>query len=253
MRFRFRAFGLHLLGSACALTLILGGLYWGWYRWPGWYLTGVTRVLVLVGIVDLALGPTLTLIVANPQKPRRALARDIALIAAVQLAALIYGAATLWQGRPVYYTFSANRLETVRASDLEPGEVAQALQTNPSLAPHWYSRPRWVWAPLPDDPEKAAAIVKSTVFGGGQDVIDMPRYFKPWIEGEPALRGQLTALEDIKYFSKPEKQALQARMSRRGLDPQQHSALVLWGGSARRLLVVFDPESLKIRAMLKPD
>ena len=81
MRFRLKAFGLHLTGSACALTLVLGGLYLGWYRWPGWYLTGVLHVLVIVGIVDLGLGPTLTLIIANPRKPRLALARDIAIIA----------------------------------------------------------------------------------------------------------------------------------------------------------------------------
>lgn len=252
MRFRTRAFGLHLLGSAGVLTLILGGLYLGWYRWPGWYLTGVARVLVLVGIVDLGLGPTLTLIVANPRKPRRALARDIAIIATVQLAALIYGAATLWQGRPLYYTFSVDRLETVQASDLDPEEIAQGLKSNPAWAPHWHSRPRWVWAPLPEDPEQARAIVQAAAFGG-KDVIEMPRYYKPWDAGLPALRERLTALEDIRYFSRQEKQTLRARMSRRGLDPQQHNALVMWSGTARRLLVVFDPQSLKIRAILRPD
>src|SRR5580704_8572726 len=180
MRFRLRAFAFHLLGSACALTLVLGGLYLGWYHWPGWYLTAVARVLLIVGSVDLVLGPLLTLIVANPGKPRRTLARDIAMIAAVQLAALLYGGWTLWSGRPLYYTFSANRLETVQASDISDEEVALARRANPGFLPHWYSRPRWVWAPLPDDPDKAAAIVKSASFGSGQDVIDMPRYFKPW-------------------------------------------------------------------------
>src|ERR1700747_873160 len=115
MRFRFTAFGLHLLGSDCALALILGALYAGWYRWPGWYLTGVLHVVTILLIVDLALGPTLTLIIASPRKPRRGLARDIGVIVTVQLAALIYGAATLWLGRPLYYTFSADRLEVVQA------------------------------------------------------------------------------------------------------------------------------------------
>ena len=154
MRFRLTAFGLHLLGSACVLSLVLGGLYLGWYRWPGWYLTGVLHIVTIVLMVDLALGPTLTLIIANPGKPRRVLARDIALIVAVQLAALIYGATTLWQGRPLYYTFSADRLETVQASDLDTEEIALARRNNPSLAPHWYSLPRWVWAPLPEDPTR---------------------------------------------------------------------------------------------------
>ncbi len=153
MRFRFTAFGLHLAGSACALTMILGGLYLGWYRWPGWYLTGVLHVLLIVAVVDLALGPTLTLIIANPHKPRRELARDIAIIVTVQIAALVYGAVTLWQGRPLYYTFSTDVLEMVQASDIEAAELALARRDNPLLAPHWYSLPRWVWAPLPDKPQ----------------------------------------------------------------------------------------------------
>ena len=252
MRFRLKAFGLHLTGSACALTLILGGLYLGWYRWPGWYLTGVLHVLIIVGIVDLALGPTLTLIIANPRKPRRELARDIGIIVAVQIAALIYGAATLWRGRPIYYTFSADRLEMVQASDVEGSEIVLARRENPALAPYWYSRPRWVWAPLPDNPEEAAKIVNSTVFGSGQDVIDMPRYFKPWEQGLPKLRDQLARLDDIKYLSKAQKESLRTRMSEQGLVADERNALILWGGS-RRLLAMFDPATLRIRAILKPD
>src|SRR6266853_4314170 len=182
MRFRLKASGLHLTGSACALTLVLGGLYLGWYRWPGWYLTGVVRILLIVGIVDLALGPTLTLLIANPRKPRRELARDIAVIVCVQLVALVYGATTLWRGRPLYYTFSVDRLEIVQASDLEAKEIALGRRGNPALAPHWYSLPRWIWAPLPDDPDEPARIAEGSVFGG-QDVIQMPRYFKPWEQG----------------------------------------------------------------------
>jgi hypothetical protein len=253
MRFRFKAFSLHLLASTCALTLILGGLYLGWYHWPGWYLTAVARVLIIVGIVDLILGPTLTLIIANPNKPRRELARDISMIALVQLCALVYGAATLWQGRPMYYTFSANRLETVQASDLERPDIALAREENPAFAPHWYSRPRWVWAPLPDDPDKALKIVNSTVLSGGHDVIDMPRYFKAWEQGLPSLRAQLSAVADIEYFSTGEKKILLTRMTKLGLDPQKKNALVMWGGTARRLLAVFDTDSLQIRALIRPD
>src|SRR6202050_2710502 len=163
MKYRLRAFALHLLGSTCLLSLAVGGLYFGWYRWPGWYLTEVTKVLALVVLVDLVLGPTLTFLVAAPKKLRRVLARDIAIIVTVQLAALVYGWVTLWQGRPLYYPFSFDRLEIVQASDLKRDEIAQARRDNPALAPHWYSRPRWIYAPLPDDPAVAQKIVNATV------------------------------------------------------------------------------------------
>jgi hypothetical protein len=252
MRFRLRAFGLHLTGSACALTLVLGALYAGWYRWPGWYLTAVIHVVVIVLIVDLALGPTLTLIVANPAKPRRELARDIGVIVTVQLVALIYGAVTLWLGRPLYYTFSADRLETVQASDLHSDEIDRGRHENPSLAPYWYSPLRWVWAPLPDNPEEASKIVNSNVLGGGQDVIDMPRYFKPWSAAAPQMRQQLSSVADMKSLSAKEKQLVTARMKARGLSPAQRNALIMWG-DVRRLVVVFDPDTLAIRAMLRPN
>jgi hypothetical protein len=48
VKFRFKALGLHLSGSACALSLILGALYLGWYSWPGWALTDVTHVVVVM-------------------------------------------------------------------------------------------------------------------------------------------------------------------------------------------------------------
>jgi len=251
MRFRAKAFGLHLTGSACALALILGSLYVGWYRWPGWYLSSVLHVVGIVVMVDLVIGPTLTLIIANPRKPRRELARDVGMIVAVQLAALIYGATTLWSGRPLYYTFSVNRLETVQASDIDTSEATLALRENPSLAPHWYSVPRWVWAPLPEDPREAMKIVESATMGGGKDVIDMPRYFKPWTQGLPKLRDQLTRLDDIRYLSKAEKAQVRANMSQRGLVPDERNALIMWGGS-RRLVAVFDPGTLQIKALLAP-
>jgi hypothetical protein len=251
MRFRLKAFGLHLLASACALTLVLGGMYLGWYRWPGWYLTSVLHVVGIVLMVDLALGPTLTLIVANPGKPRRSLARDIGMIVAVQVIALAYGGITLWLGRPLYYTFSVDRLEMVQAGDLKAADIALGRRDNPALSPHWYSLPRWIWAPLPEDPREAEKIIHGAVFGD-TDIIEMPRYFKPWAEGLPALRAKLAALESIVYFSKAEKRHLMRRMAQLGLSVEQKNAMVMWGGS-RRLLAVFDPQTLRIVALLRPD
>jgi len=232
--------------------VILGALYLGWYRWPGWYLAGVLRVVGIMVLVDVLLGPTLTLIIANPKKPLRELVRDIAIIATVQLAALVYGTATLWMGRPLYYTYSADRLEFVQASDIDAAEARRATQENPALAPHWYSLPRWVWAPLPDDPAEALKIVQGATLGQGGDVIDMPRYFRPWDQGLAKLRGELRPIADIRYLSKGEKARLRGTMTARSLDPDARNALIMWG-EGRRLVAIFDPDTLAIRALLIPD
>ena len=100
----------------------------------------------------LGLGPLATLVVANPEKPRRELARDISLIVLVQLAALGYGAHTLWQGRPLFYAFSLDRIEIVTGSDFDDEVIETARKQGAAIIPDWSSRPRWIWAPLPDDP-----------------------------------------------------------------------------------------------------
>ena len=174
MHFRLKAFALHLLSSATILTLILAALYFGWYRWPGWYLTDVTRVVLVMVCVDVVLGPTLTLIIANQKKSRRELTRDIGIIVAVQLCALTYGSVSLWNGRPLYYAFSESVLQLVQAYDIDANEAKLGREQNPDLAPHWYSLPRWIWAPLPQNAGEAKKIITSSITGG-DDVISIDR------------------------------------------------------------------------------
>jgi len=244
MRFRLTALGLHLLASCFALTVILGGLYLGWYRWPGWYLADAVRVTIVLAGVDLVAGPLLTFVIASPVKPRRVLARDIAVIVAVQLIALTYGAVSLWNGRPLYYAFSEDVLQLVQAYDIEDAELAVARKLHAPLLPHWYSLPRWIWAPLPQDSEEHDKIMASAI-SGGSDVISMPRYYQPWDAGLPTLRSQLKKIDDLKYFSGNEKKLLKVRVRAAGLAADQPNALALTG-RGRPLLAVFDRTNLKV-------
>lgn len=252
MKFRLRAFGLHLLASACVLSLVLGGLYLGWYQWPGWYLTGVFSVSALLAVVDLALGPLLTLVIANPAKPRRELARDIAVIATAQLVALAYGSATLWSGRPLFYTFSLDRLEVVRAFEIDAHEIELAQSQNPSFAPHWYSRPRWVWATYPADKKEAQAIFEAAA-GGAPDVVDMPRLFKPWREGLPELRRQLRTADKLTNVSGTQIAYIKTHMQQLGFAPDAPITMIMTGRE-NPLVAVFDPASVEMKALLRvPD
>ncbi len=251
MRLRFKAFGLHLMCSICLLGLVLGALYFGWYRWPGWYLTGVAQVALVLVLVDAALGPLLTFIIANPTKQRGELTRDVAIIVAVQLIGLAYGSFTLWQGRPLYYTFSVDRLEMVQASDINTKATDLARKLNPQLAPAWYRTPRWVWAPLPDDPGEAQKIVTGTLFGG-DDVVDMPRYFRSWEQGSAELRKRLKPVDQIPMFSKGQRARLKAKISALRLPSDLPNAMLLTG-RGRLLLVVFETHTLAPSAILSAD
>lgn len=229
LKFRFKAFGIHISVSAAALTLVLGALYLGWYRWPGWYLAGVSRPAITMMSVDLVLGPVLTLLVASPTKPRRELVRDIAIIAAVQLAALAYGSTTLWRGRPLYYVYAVNRVEMIQAVGIDPSEVALMRKRIPELAPTWHSLPRWVSAPY----------------------VPTPHEFKSWDSGIPELRKRLKDVDHELVFATPERKSLKRKMQRLGFAVNQPDTMFLNGRSAR-LLVVFDRNTMRPEAILSP-
>jgi hypothetical protein len=246
MKFRFRLFRLHLAASATVLSVVLGGLYLGWYHWPGWYLAVVTPVIIVLAGVDLALGPLLTLIIADQGKSRRELTRDIAIIATLQLLALGYGSMQLWNGRPLYYAFSNGFLQLVQAYDIDPQDARLARAANSEFAPHWYSLPRWVFAPEPAG-GAPAANPPSTV---PQDYSTMPRNFKPWDTGLGELRTKLQSIDGAGFFIFNERSALKARMQEAGLNPDERNAMPMTG-RGRPVLVVFDPATLQIRAILK--
>ncbi len=249
MKFRLKAFGTHLLCSAVALTLVLGALYLGWYHWPGWHLTEALHVVVVMVGVDVVVGPLITLIIANARKPRRELARDIAIIVAVQLVALGYGATTLWHGRPLYYAFSVNCLQVVQAADIDPEAARAAREKKLPLAPHWYSLPRWIWAPFPKDSAEADKIFQK-LMQGGYDIIGYPQYYKTWQEGAPEVRTQLRKVSDIQFFSAKQKPLLEKRMQTAGFPTDQANGIALTGRGSS-LLAVMDPKTLKLLAIIE--
>jgi hypothetical protein len=251
MRFRLKAFGWHLLASACVMALVLGALYLGWYRWPAWYLTGARSIALMMAGFDVVLGPLLTLVIANPRKPRRQLARDIGIIACVQLLAAGYGTATLWHGRVLYYTYSEKFLEMVQAADLDPEQIALGRKLNPQFAPHWYSLPRWIYAPLPSSDSLRNKIMTSASTGG-DDVIQMPRYYQPWEAGLSEMRKNLRIVGKMTEFGSKDKQTLEARMKQLGFAPEQPITLPMMG-KGKPLLGVVDPDTGRIKALISAD
>jgi len=84
-----QAFAIHLtLSLMIFLTLVAVMLYW-WFPGELFMLDGGWQGLKLIAMVDLVLGPALTLMLYKPNKPKLAL--DMSLVAAFQICALIYG------------------------------------------------------------------------------------------------------------------------------------------------------------------
>lgn len=123
---RARASGLHLLISLAVAALAAVLVLAVWY--PGDYseLSGGRSLFWLLVSVDVVMGPLLTLVVFDIRKPRSELVRDLVIIGALQMAALVYGLSTVYQARPVALVFEVDRFRVVTAADVRAEELPQA-------------------------------------------------------------------------------------------------------------------------------
>lgn len=174
---RIKAALIHL-SICCLIALalwILMRLIW----YPSVYfqaLGGTGLVLLLVG-VDVVMGPLLTLVIYKPGKKN--LRFDLAVIALLQISALIYGAHVVYAARPVYLVFSVDRFEIITASDIDEAELAKAR--NPEFKELPIAGPRVIAATLPTDSEESQAILFSSL-ETGQDVSHFPKFYVPFAD-----------------------------------------------------------------------
>jgi hypothetical protein len=145
---RLRAAGIHFAASAlfaAAASLLIFKL---WYPSPFASIAGAFTLFTLLVSVDVMLGPALTAVVASPGKALHVLARDLAVIVAVQLAAFGYGVYTLALARPVALVFEVDLMRLVSAADIEPGALQAAP---PALRQLSWAGPRLLAAAKPSE------------------------------------------------------------------------------------------------------
>lgn len=123
---RARAAGWHLLISALVAGVAAALVFGLWF--PGIYrsVAGGRDLFLLVSVVDVVLGPLLTFAVFNMKKGWPHLRRDLAVIGAIQLAALIYGLYSVYQARPVAMVFEADRFRVISAAQVYVQELPKA-------------------------------------------------------------------------------------------------------------------------------
>ena len=175
MKKRLIAGGIHFALSATIAALVFAVIAFVWY--PDGLLPGAggLELFLLVAGVDVTLGPLLTLIVFAPGK--KGLAFDLAVIGALQVAALIYGMHVLFDARPAYIVFVKDRFEVVRANEIEEADLAKGRPGFDSIP---LTGPRLAAARLPTDPAEAYRIMISGV--AGKDLHTYPQHYLPYDE-----------------------------------------------------------------------
>jgi len=100
---KLKAFGVHLSISTVVFAGIIAACMMLWYPPPYFWIDGGIQVTRIAALVDIILGPLLTLVVFRPGK--RSLKRDLAVIGAVQIAFLAWGVAVLEREKPLLSAF----------------------------------------------------------------------------------------------------------------------------------------------------
>jgi hypothetical protein len=171
---RGRAFLTHLVCSASIVGAVCALIFLVWYPHPYFQAVGAWNVLrVLIG-VDVVIGPVLTLIVFKRGKP--GLKFDLCFIAAVQLAALIYGLQAIYRERPYFAVFAVDRFYVLAHRDVDAGEmqrekVKERVGTKPARGP------LLAVATRPTDTAEYQRLLDETVFQHQPDIERRPHYW----------------------------------------------------------------------------
>ncbi|MCK5668692.1 MAG: hypothetical protein KAI15_06375 [Gammaproteobacteria bacterium] len=171
---RYRAFGIHLLISSFVFIAFLLIMLRVWY--PDFYFEasagwGVLKILLLV---DVVLGPLITLIIFKSGKP--GLRFDLSVLVLLQLSALIYGASVIYENRPVYLVFAVDRFEIIPAGAIDVSEIK-----DPGSLTGTDGRPPVVFASPPEDLEERSNIAMEVIMGG-KDIELRPSLYSPFME-----------------------------------------------------------------------
>jgi hypothetical protein len=190
---RLKASGVHLALSLCIAALAALLVFGIWYPYPYRDISGGRELFLLVVAVDVILGPLITLAVFNRKKPWSELRRDLAVVGAIQLAALGYGLWTVAVARPVHMVFEYNRFRVVHAVDVIPELLAQTPVDVAALP--WMGPTSLSLRPFRDSKEMMDATMAAMQ---GADLAARPDLWQTYEKGVPEILKEAKPVVELK-------------------------------------------------------
>ena len=187
---KFRAAAIHLSISAGLFAVFLYLTLAIWYPGHFFSVDGGWEGLQIMAVVDLILGPSPTLIVFNPRKKRREIALDLALIGLFQLGALAWGAAMVYQQRPVAVVEYQGNFRSLTVDLLDTQH-----KTLSDLTPLGTSRP-FIHVNPPRDAEEQSKVFLS-LLNDGLDPAFQFSAFSAFVPSYAQIRQYRVAIDDL--------------------------------------------------------
>lgn len=240
LKHRVRAFSVHLFGSLLIAATCAGLVFLVWYPGPLAEASDVGPIVLMLLAVDVTVGPVITFIVFNPRK--KELRRDLAVVVALQLAALGYGLHAVFVARPAYVVFAVDRFEVVYANELTADKLVKVLDARFKSAPIW--GPRVIAARRPETAEERSEIMFGALVGG-DDVPQLPQYYVPLADQRGQIIDRLQPLEHLIEFNGEDVGKVTALLSDMAAHPGGASYLPV-RGKARDYTAVLDRQTAQV-------
>lgn len=192
---RFKAGAVHLAISGLIALLAIGLIFGIWYPGATAYAQGVDKLVLVMIAVDVALGPLITTIIYNPSK-RAWLRFDLAVVALLQISALVYALYSIHGGRPAYMVFHGARFDLVPIAEVD---LQSAHRAPEAMRPSFWG-PKTVAALQPEDPKIRSDILFQALEGGA-DLPQLPEYFVPLAHQRDTLVGRLRPLSELRELN----------------------------------------------------
>ena len=212
---RWHAAGAHLLISALIAAGVLGVMLALWYPPPLFQAMGGAGLAFIVIGVDVVMGPALTLVVFR--RGKKGLKFDLAVIGALQLAALAYGCHIVELARPAFLVFVKDQFEVCTVANLEPERLAEARYPE-FRSPSW-SGPVLAYGQWPTEYEDQRRMFLATL--AGWDLQHFPKYYAPYEAGREEILRRAQPLAEVRKEEPGVGAIIDAWLAESGADEQK--------------------------------
>jgi len=191
-----KAFAIHLTLSLLIFSSLVFVMLMWWFPGELFFLDGGWQGLKIVALIDLVLGPMLTLVLYKPGKP--SLVFDMSCVAAFQLAALAYGFYATYHQRTVAVVFADRNFTTLSAgaASVAKAELVKLEETPQSIKLIDDAYPAMLLTPEPG-PGKFGDYVSKLLNGYPESHERLDLFVKRGPEHAQTLSKLATTQEDL--------------------------------------------------------
>lgn len=241
MKSRFVAAGLHMLGSAAIIGAFLLVVFYIWYPYPFHIIHAAKDVVSILIAVDLVLGPLLTFVIFNQNKPVKELARDISIIILFQVAALLWGMHVTYQARPLFMAYHDGGFYSVTGQQINIQDPDSSVEL-----PGLFSGPVNVFVEPYRTFEERQKLIQD-VIKGKPDVMHRPGRYRDFEDHYDEILSQ--AIDPAELFQSEEyKKSIENWLEHNNQNIDDCVLYPVYSGFFRAILLM-DKQKLSILAM----